>query len=155
MADIHPYVLELIEPLLRSRLSNMGELAIARINAAEQDAAEPAEERDPLRPVEGETLRDRGFRQLKLADQMISGLLENELRLFDRNRALTRRLQAGLALRGDPRRFETIYVTPDPRAEKPEDLLTGARRQELEGLREAWEDGRRLTTERLQRHGDR
>lgn len=152
MAEVHPYVLELLDALLRSRLAGLAELATARVNAAEAELNRTGEERDPLAPRAEETSTDRGRRQLKIADAVVGGVLRRELLLFDRNLDLVRRLRSGLAERDEGGAFETVYVERTEGIQ--ENLLTSARRERLQALLDAWQRGFNQTLERLVPDGD-
>lgn len=97
MADLHPLVHDLLDPIRLSEARALYDIAVGRIDAAEgtpepiaDDAAagRPDEERDPYAPLPGESDGDRARRQVKAADAAISGLLRRELALIERSRTL-------------------------------------------------------------------
>lgn len=161
MEPIHPFVRDLIDPLLSSRLYALGDLVVTRIAAAEAPVGGEGEENDPFAPPPGETAGARGRRQLKLADAVVQSVLGRELALIDRNLALTRELSRRELGRGGPAGLEMIVVgdsegrTGGTGALAGEHLLTGARRERFQKLAEAWRRGVDRTRERLEADGDR
>lgn len=148
MAEVHPYVEDLLSPLLRSRLAALGELALARVVAAE---TAPEQEIESLGARADETAGDRGRRQLKLADRVVAGMLKRELVLFERTLELVRRIGADQQQREEVR-LESIRVSDDEGV--AEDLITGARREGLQRLLTAWKKGVEVTDARLAADGD-
>ncbi|WP_041373529.1 hypothetical protein [Phenylobacterium zucineum] len=148
MAEVHPYVQDLLSPLLRSRLAAVGEVALSRLVAAE---TAPEREIEGMGARPDETAGDRGRRQLELADRVVAGALKRELLLFERTLELLRRIGADQRQREEVR-LESIRVGDD--GDRAEDLITGARRAGLQTLLTAWRKGVEVTRERLAADGD-
>jgi len=170
LADIHPFVLDLLEPVRTSAASALYAIAIARIEAAESGLPptdDPDEERDPFAPREGEDERDRARRHVKAADIAIRGLLERELAIFERSEDLLADFNTAQP-RGALNMLYTIAVTPPPSDSKtggeegdvpdtisaaPDsgtNLLAPARREALSTMLTAWNDAVRATLERIE-----
>lgn len=169
MADIHPFVLDLLEPVRTSAASVLYSIAIARIEAAETGLPptdDLEEDADPFAPLEGEDERARARRHVKAADTAIRGLLERELAIFERSEDLLADFNTAQP-RGALNMLYTIAVTPPPSGSKtggeegdvadtvsaaPEtgaNLLAPARREALSSMLTAWNDAVRATLARI------
>jgi hypothetical protein len=157
MAAIHRRVDSLLAPLRHSGVSALAEAAEARIQSAEDDESSPEdEERDPLAPSVSETPRERGFRQLKIVDLVVSGILKQELLLQRRNVELVRELR-GRAEDADETgllRTVTIVSSPVERPGREANLIGGRRLEAIEYLLSSWKNGVDETRRRLETDGD-
>ena len=148
MADIDPRVLTLLDALLKSEASALGAIAIARIEAAEDDASEEGdtESRDPFAPVGDEAPNDRARRQIALADIAIKSVLKRELALIERSAALAETLGNTLRPTAERTGGFRLVVVPAPKARGERltasptriDLLSDDRRRALAQLLKAW-----------------
>jgi len=147
--EIDPRVLALIERLLRSRASALGDLALARIKNSELGTeGDSGEDADPYRPVPLETPQQRAFRQLDAAAQAVRSVLKRELMLLQSSVELARSFDND-RVRPDEvdQPFKLIVVPTEPTSDErprgrefgPIDLLSGDRAAALSAVLAEWD----------------
>lgn len=149
MAEIHPVVQALLNALLVSDLSALGRLAEGRIL---EDVLGGVSIDSPISEegARGDEVAI-GLRQLKLANEAVEDVLGLELGLLERNQRLLkeyRSLSGGAREADAPSpRLETVIVgdalgeSGTDAAFRGEDIATGARRERLRKLLNAWHLG--------------
>ncbi|WP_447753331.1 hypothetical protein [Sphingopyxis fribergensis] len=162
MAAIDERVLTLIEELSRSQAQHLGDIAQARLDAAERGAGSgDDEERDPFARSPGESDAARARRQLECIAFTIRTLLKREVLLLDRSRELASEFAAS-SRQPDARweAFKVIVVPTDGDEENlsrtPEqiDLLSEARRDALSEMIAAWEEAVEAARREIDEAGD-
>ena len=135
----------------------MGGLAVlveARIQAADNTATrdeDDPEDSDPFRARADESERDRARRQLKLADAVVTGVLEREIALFERTTSLLSEFQQRSAQGADGAAPESItLILGGEEPSRFESLLSLRRAGALKRLLNAWDRGVRRARERIE-----
>lgn len=150
MVEVHPAVQRLIDALLVSALPDLGRAALERV--LDEDGSEAG-----LRPPGTDSpgprerpARGTGLQQLEAAAAAVEGVLELELALHGRTRALLkeyRQLRASMGRGAAHLGLETVVVGDATGAGgeaavfRGEDILSGARPEALLRLLEAWRAG--------------
>lgn len=146
MAEIHPFVQDLIDALLVSNLAGLGRLAEGRVlsDAADGPVTDGQAGKEGARD---DKTRD-GLRQLQIASEAVEEVLELELVLLERNQQLLKEYRSlSDELRGERTarsRLEAVIVgdalneAGTAAVFRGEHVLTGARRERLKKLLEAW-----------------
>jgi hypothetical protein len=152
MAVIHRQVQDLLDAIADT--PGIAAAATARILSAETYAGSPPrEDRDPLAPDAEENADKRGLRQLRIADEVVAGILRRELALWERNRALLREINERTVRIGERSGLgiETVAATLPVGEDWSEwiDLLSEGRPYELGFLLAEWKQGVSLTERTL------
>jgi len=144
MAELDPRLLPVLDAVMRSPLAPLGASAMERLDAADGDRFRFDDDRDPLAPLlPEETDVDRASRQLKIFDTVIGGRLRLELELLEKSQSLVREIASRPSADG-LESFATAFIMADAVDSKfqedidGENLLSGARREQLERTLNAW-----------------
>ena len=165
MGDIEPAVAALITPLQESGLGHLAQTILVRISDADARVTQGVEtdegtvgseeHDDPFHPPDDESPRDRAYRHVQIADHVISSIMEREIAVTDRLRALR---DVYRDQRPGERRFETVYVVEPHETidgERREDLLSAYRTEHIRAFLKAWRRGVEVTTTMLDRDAPR